>query len=70
MIWKILLPVLVASMLGWGAWTTVATTSATPRSEFEKHEQDNRDKFWEVQQIIQDRSDRIEDKLDKIQEKL
>ena len=70
MLWKILVPIIASALIGWGAWATVQVTSQTPREVFDKHVGDADDKFWEIQKSIQERSDRIEDKLDKIQEKL
>jgi hypothetical protein len=61
--WKILLPVIAASLIGWGAWNTLATTNATPREVFDAHCKEANQKFERMQ-------NRIEDKLDKIQEKL
>jgi hypothetical protein len=59
--WKILIPVIVASLLGWGAWATVGVTSSTPRKVFDEHVTRAQDKYDAAQQ-------RVEDKLDKIQE--
>ena len=68
MLWKILIPILVTSLIGWGAWTTVTATSATPRKvhdehvkEFNQEKDRTQDRFDQVQQ-------RIEDKLDQIQQ--
>lgn len=58
---KILIPVLASALIGWGAWATVKTTSATPRAVFDAHVEKARDKYDAAQQ-------RVEDKLDKIQE--
>lgn len=74
---KILIPVLAASLIGWGAWTTVEVTGATPRpvhdelaKEVDEHKEKDNDRFMEVLKEIQKQRDVIEDKLDKIQEKL
>jgi hypothetical protein len=68
MLWKILIPIFVTSLIGWGAWTTVTATSATPRvvhdkhvEEFMEHKDNDSEKFDRIQQ-------RVEDKLDKIQQ--
>jgi hypothetical protein len=63
MIWKIMIPVLVSALIGWGAWATVQVTSSTPRVVFDKHVEKAEDRFNTMQ-------NRIEDKLDKIQEHL
>jgi hypothetical protein len=70
MLWKVLIPIVVSALLGWGAWNTLATTSALPETKFEIHEKDNNDKFLEVLKEIQKQRDKIEEKLDAIQEKL
>lgn len=68
MLWKILIPIIASGMIGWGAWATIATTSATPRKvhdehvkEFSAHKEKDADQFGKIQQ-------RIEDKLDKLQQ--
>jgi hypothetical protein len=67
MIWKILLPVVAAAMLGWGAWATVEVTDALPEEKFEAHEKDfdahkekNNDKFDTVQRQLVDKLDEIQ----------
>ncbi len=63
MMWKILIPIIVTALLGWGAWATVQVTNATPRPVFDRHVEKAEEKFDTMQM-------RIEDKLDKIQEHL
>ena len=58
---KILIPVIAAGLIGWGAWATVEVTGATPREVFDEHVTRAQDKYDAAQQ-------RVEDKLDKIQE--
>jgi hypothetical protein len=60
---KYLIPVLSAALIAWGAWTTVEVTTATPRAVFDKHVDDENKRIERIQ-------NRIEDKLDKIQEHL
>lgn len=74
---KILIPVIAASLIGWGAWTTVEVTGATPREvhdeldkELDEHKADDNIKFMEVLKEIQEQREKIEEKLDRIQEKL
>jgi hypothetical protein len=59
-LWWVLIPVIAASVIGWGAWATVTATGATPREVFDRHVEDAQDKYDHAQ-------DRIEDKLDEIQ---
>jgi hypothetical protein len=61
MLWKVLIPIIASGLIGWGAWATVSTTSATPRDTFDKHVEKAEEKFDAMQ-------NRIEDKLDKIQD--
>lgn len=62
--------VVLAGLLGWGAWNTLATANAVPRPEYVEHKNDNEDKFMEILKEIQQQRTQIEDKLDEIQEKL
>lgn len=61
MMWKWLIPVLATAVLGWGAWATVEVTGATPREVFDRHVE-------RTQETMKEQQQRIEDKLDKIQE--
>jgi len=70
MLWKVLIPIIVTSLIGWGAWATITVTSSTPRKvhdahtkDFEAHKEKDAEQFNRIQQ-------RVEDKLDRIQELL
>lgn len=62
--------VILAGIFGWAAWNTLATAAALPETEFEEHEKDNNEKFFDLLEEIRKQREAIEDKLDEIQEKL
>ena len=77
MLWKILIPIVASALIAWGAWATIGVTSSTPRAvhdkhvdDFNAHKEKASEKFEKVLEIIREQSERIEDKLDDIQEKL
>ena len=59
-----------AALISWGAWNTLATTGATPRDVHDAHCLDNKRDFQRIDDKFYDMQQRIEDKLDKIQTKL
>jgi hypothetical protein len=63
MIWKIVVPVIVASLIGWGAWTTVAVTGATPRPVFDEHVNRATDKYDKAQERLEDKIDDLKDTI-------
>ena len=62
-LWPVIVGVVLSGVVGWGAWATVNITNKTPRPVFDKHCTDAEQRFERMQ-------NRIEDKLDKIQEQL
>ena len=64
---KVLIPVVSAALLAWGAWATIGVTSALPEEKFEAHEAE----FDEHKEKQNDKFDRVQrqlvDKLDDIQ---
>jgi tryptophanyl-tRNA synthetase len=74
---KVLIPVVSAALIAWGAWATIGVTSALPEEKFETHEAEfsehkekDNDKFTEVLKEIQRQRENIEEKLDEIQKSL
>jgi hypothetical protein len=57
------LPVIAASLIGWGAWATVGVTRATPRDVFDEHVQRAQDKYEQGQEKIQRSLDDIKDTI-------
>jgi len=68
--WIPIIGVILTATFAWGAWNTLATSAALPETKFEEHEKDNNSKFMQVLDEIREQREAIEDKLDKIQEKL
>jgi len=62
-IWPVIVGVVLSGMIGWGAWATVSITTKTPRPVFDEHCKASDQRFERMQ-------NRIEDKLDKIQDRL
>ena len=69
-IFKVLLPVCAASLLGWGAWATIGVATSVKTPELEQHEQKDNEQFKELMQEIQRQRESIEEKLDDIQRRL
>ena len=67
---KILLPILAASMIGWGAWATIGIDSSVKRQEFTEHQRQNDSRYAELLKEIQRQRESIEEKLDDIQKSL
>lgn len=62
-IWVPVVVVMLSALIGWGAWATVLTTSATPREVFDRHEENNDYRFDRMQNTIDDKVQKIYDHL-------
>jgi hypothetical protein len=62
-IWIPVVCVVLAAMLSWGAWNTLATTNATPRKEHKADVDKLKDDIQEQQRIMIDRLEKIWEKV-------
>lgn len=62
--------VVLGGLLSWGAWATISVTGKVPRDEWNERKQAVDEKFEKVLDIVREQGQRIEDKLDDIQEQL
>lgn len=69
-LWYILVPVVAAGLLSWGAYVNITVEAALPEEKFEEHEKENNSQFTDLLKEIQRQRESIEEKLDEIQEKL
>lgn len=74
---KIVGSIVAIVVAGWLGWISLTAMGATPRSvhdmhveKFDEHKQDDNNRFMEVLKEIQLQREKIEEKLDDIQEKL
>ena len=63
MVWIPIVTVLLSGLIGWGAWATVTTTSATPRAVFDRHVDRADEKFDMMQRTIDNKVQKIYDHL-------
>lgn len=69
-VFKILLPVLAAGLLSWGAYVNIKVEAALPEEKFEEHEKENVSQFTDILKEIQRQRESIEEKLDDIQKEI
>lgn len=60
-VWVPIACVLLASILGWGAWATVGISTSTPRSLFDEHCRETDTKFESMQRELGDKLDRMQE---------
>lgn len=61
--WKVLIPIITSALLAWGAWSTTAITSSTPREAFDRHVSDDNERFERMQESIDNKMQKLIDHL-------